>query len=258
MSAPQALLRSDWNASLYDRRYAFVFEYGKDLFSLLAPQPGEIILDLGCGTGHLTKAIADAGAGVIGLDSSSAMIERAHALYPDVRFVQADARDFEFAQPFDAVFSNATLHWIPEAGRVAVCVARALKRGGRFVAELGGRGNVAAIIEAVRQAMRELVHVEVHHGWYFPSLGEYAVVLETHGLSVNSAVLFDRPTRLEDGEQGLVNWITMFGQQLLCDVPVDMKHRVLERVEDILRPVLFKEGHWYADYRRLRVVAVKE
>jgi trans-aconitate methyltransferase len=249
---------NDWNPSLYDQKHAFVFEYGKDLISLLQPQPGETILDLGCGTGHLTKAIAASGARVIGIDNSAKMIETARNTYPEIEFLVADARDFSFPFPFDAIFSNAALHWIPEAEQVVQCIAASLKTDGRLVAEFGGKGNIAHIITAIQQSMRELLQIEVGADWYFPSIGEYATLLEKHGLAVSSAWLFDRPTQLEDGEQGMRNWIKMFKESMFLAIPDDAREKVLARVEEKLRPVLFRDGDWFADYRRLRIVTYKD
>lgn len=248
----------DWNTSLYDQKHAFVFEYGKGLIPLLDPQPGESILDLGCGTGHLTKTIAESGAHMVGIDSSVSMIEAARTAYPDLEFLVVDASDFSFSSPFDAVFSNATLHWVTEAERAVSCIAKSLKTGGRLVAEFGGKGNVATIITAVQQSLWELMHIEVISGWYFPSIGEYASLLEKHGLAVGSAFLFERPTKLEEGEKGLRNWIEVFGKSMFLNVPDAVKQQALERVEEKARGLLFKEGHWFADYRRLRIVAYKE
>lgn len=248
---------NNWDTSLYDQKHAFVYEYGKGLIPLLQPQPGELILDLGCGTGHLTHAIAESGALVIGIDSSASMIETAQSTYPQLGFHAADARDFSFASPFDAIFSNATLHWIMEAEQVVRCIAASLKPGGRFVAEFGGRGNVATIRAAVQQSFRELMHRDVDFGWYFPSIGEYTPLLEKHDLNVRSALLFDRPTPLEDGEMGLRNWIQMFGERVFHDVPDVMKQQILERTEKKTRDRLFNNGQWFADYTRLRIVAYK-
>ena len=206
---------NNWNASLYDQKHSFVSEYGKSLIPLLEPQPGESILDIGCGTGHLTKAIAEAGAHVVGIDSSASMIETARTTYPDIEFLVANARNFSFPTPFDAVFSNAALHWIPEAEEVVHSIATALKPGGRFVAEFGGKGNIATIIFALQQSLREIANIEADFGWYYPSIGEYASLLERHGLMVRMALLFDRPTKLEDGEKGLRNWLQMFRGDML-------------------------------------------
>lgn len=247
-----------WDSSLYDQKHSFVFKYGEEVLALLNPQRGERILDVGCGTGHLTKLIAEAGAEVVGVDSAPAMIEAAHAAYPDINFVVADAAHFSFKEPFDAVFSNAALHWVTEAERAVVCMAQSLKPGGRFVVELGGNGNIAAITRAVQDAIWEVVQIKVEHGRYYPSVSEYSGLLERHGLLVRSAVLFDRPTKLEAGEQGLRNWIAMFNQAVMNNVPDEKKEQVIQKVEEKTRRTLFADGHWFADYRRLRMVAYKE
>jgi trans-aconitate methyltransferase len=248
---------NNWDSSLYDQKHAFVFEYGKGLIPLLQPQPGELILDLGCGTGHLTQTIAESGAQVIGIDSSTSMIETAQITYPQLEFLVADAKDFTFASPFDAIFSNATLHWIVEAEQVARCIAASLKHGGRFIAEFGGKDCVATIRTAIQKSFREQLHREVDFGWYFPSIGEYASLLERHDLDVRSALLFERPTPLEDGEMGLRNWIQMFGERVFHNVPDDVKQQILERTEEKTRDRLFNNGQWVADYTRLRIVAYK-
>ena len=154
----------------------------------------------------------------MGIDNSLEMVEAARAAYPDIEFVVADAADFSFTEPFDAVFSNAALHWVTEADQAVVRMAQALKQGGRFVVELGGKGNIALITRAVREAIWEVLQVEVEYGRYFPSVSEYSGLVERHGLLVRSAVLFDRPTKLEEGGQGLRNWIAMFDQGVMSNV----------------------------------------
>ena len=248
----------DWNTSLYEQNHAFVFEYGKDLISLLDPHPDETILDLGCGTGHLTKTIAGSGARVVGLDSSPAMIEVARATYPVLEFLLADAANFSLPATFDAVFSNATLHWVVEAEQAIRCIAASLKNRGRFVAEFGGKGNVNTIITAIQQSIWEQMHLEVKSSWFFPTIGEYTTMLEKHGFAVQVALLFDRPTKLEQGEIGLRNWINMFCAAMFREVPETMREQVLRSTEAKARDRLFKVDHWIADYRRLRVVAIKE
>ena len=249
-----------WNASLYDQKHSFVFEYGENVLSLLDPQPGERILDLGCGTGHLTNAIATSGAKVIGIDSSDSMINAAHANYPDREFVVADAKNFSFPQKFDAIFSNATLHWIIEPEKVISCIAQALKPSGRFVAEFGGKGNVSRILNAVQEALWEIAQIEVNFNkyFYFPSIGEYAPLLEKHNFTVRTAILYDRPTQFKEGENGLRNWIMMFNEAIFSQVTNDVKQQVLQSVENKLRNTLFKDGNWFADYKRLQIVADKE
>ncbi len=245
-----------WDAALYDDKHSFVTRYGEALLDLLAPRPGERILDLGCGTGHLTKQIADRGATVIGLDNSAAMIAAAQQAYPDVTFVLADATNFAFEAPFDAIFSNAALHWVQPPEAAVRCIARALKPNGRFVAEFGGAGNVAGITDAVRRARRALTGEDHPHAWFFPSIGAYASLLEACGLEVRAAWLFDRPTPLE-GEAGLRDWLAMFGHDLLRGLPADVIEIVTASAERTLRKTHYRNEQWTADYRRIRIIAIK-
>lgn len=246
-----------WNAGLYDDRHAFVWRHGASLVEMLAPQRGERILDLGCGTGHLTAQIAAAGADVIGIDSSAAMIAAARSAYPTLRFEQVDAREFSFAEPLDAVFSNAVLHWIRPPEAVARCVARALRPGGRFIAEFGGHGNVTTVLTALRQALAEFgVGCDPIPDFYNPAIGEYASLLADAGLETTTALLFDRPTPLE-GPEGLRNWLTMFTREAVESVSEERREDFFARVEDLTRPRLFRDGGWFADYRRLRLAAVR-
>lgn len=256
MSPPRDPGDEGWDSTSYDRDHSFVYEYGEAVLDLLDPQPDERILDVGCGTGHLTDQIASRGTDAVGLDASREMIEAARETYPERRFVHADAREFSIETPFDAVFSNAALHWIPEQDAVLASSADALRPGGRFVAELGGSGNVAAIVEAVETVAAERGY-SVENPWYFPTVGQYATKLESHGFEVRYATLFDRPTELEAGEDGLASWLDMFGDTLLATIPADERGEVVEDVERRLRDEYFEDGAWVAEYRRLRVVAVR-
>jgi trans-aconitate methyltransferase len=256
----QAASAKTWDAALYDGNHSFVWKYGAGVVELLAPQSGERILDLGCGTGHLTAQIAAAGAEVVGVDKSADMLEEARKNYPALRFEQADATDFSFAEPFDAVFSNAVLHWIREPERAIACISRALKPGGRFVAEFGGKGNMKAWIDAVAAALEAMGYpaVGVVSFWYYPSIGEYATLLEQQGLAVTTALLFDRPTALEGGDEGLRVWMKMFGTSFLARLSAAQQDELIRRVEERLRPTFYRDGTWVAPYVRLRVVATKE
>ena len=147
---------SDWNPSLYQSSHSFVWEYGKGLVELLAPQAGERVLDVGCGTGQLTAEIARAGAEVVGIDNSPAMIEQARGNFPGLRFEVADVTGMPYREEFDAVFSNAVLHWVRDAEAAAGAIVRALKPGGRFVAEFGGHGNTRTLLDAVYRSMEAL------------------------------------------------------------------------------------------------------
>lgn len=247
-----------WDANLYDQKHAFVWEKARALVDLLAPQQGERILDLGCGTAQLTSEIAARGAQVVGVDRSSEMIEEARKKFPALRFEVCDARALLFQEEFDAVFSNAVLHWIPDAQPVIVGIARALKPNGRFVAEFGGKGNVQRVMAAFAGALVAFgIPVEGASPWFYPSIGEYSALLEGHGLEVAQAVLFDRPTKLEDGERGLANWIQMFGASVVNRVPEPKREAYVREVEKLARPALWKKGYWELDYRRLSIVARK-
>ena len=237
-------MKKAWDAKQYQQRHSYVFQYGQAVLDLLAPQKGERILDLGCGSGQLTSAIADAGAAVIGLDSSPEMLAEARANYPAIEFRLGDAANFAIETPVDAVFSNAVLHWVKNAAGAASCIARALKPGGRFVAEFGGRGNNQSILDAIRELLGP-----VETPWYYPSIGEYARVLEQHGLETRQAWLIDRPTPVE-GEDGLEDWLAVFGRDLMGEAERKM-------IAQKLRPTHYKDGVWTIDYRRLRIVAHK-
>jgi len=248
-----------WNAERYDQKNSFVWKLGSGVVELLAPAAGERILDLGCGTGHLTNQIASSGALVTGIDKSPAMITEARRLYPSLKFEIADATDFRFEEPFDAVFSNAAIHWMKDQRAVADCIRRALKGDGRFVAEFGGKGN----IEAIRSALAKVI---VSHGFaidfepfarYYPTIGEYSSLLESAGLRVTFASHFDRPTKLEGGEAGLRNWLSTFADNVVNAVPENKRDEVIGETERELRPRLFRDGSWYADYKRLRIRAVR-
>jgi trans-aconitate methyltransferase len=243
-----------WDARLYDDKHSFVWKHGASLVELLAPQPGEAILDLGCGTGHLTAQIAAAGVSVLGIDSSPPMIEEAHRNHPGICFEVQDARHLETLDQFHAVFSNAALHWIIEAEPVVQGIARALKPGGRFVAEFGGKSNVRLIVAAMQKALLKIGVDSIESPWYFPSIAEYAGLLEEAGLEVTFATLFDRPTPLE-GDDGMRKWVEMFGGHFLNHVPDEQREKFFRLIEDELRPALLRDGTWFADYRRIRVVA---
>jgi SAM-dependent methyltransferase len=158
---------TSWDAEQYEGKHSFVWRLGAGVVELLAPQSGERILDVGCGTGQLTAEIAKQGAQVVGLDSSATMIGQARQNYPGLAFVLGDATSFHFEEPFDAVFSNAALHWVKEADAAAESIGRALKPGGRFVAEFGGHGNTRSVLSALRAALGPESDARCH--WYYPS-----------------------------------------------------------------------------------------
>ena len=249
---------SQWNAGLYDDKHSFVWKMAAGLLELLEAKPGERILDLGCGTGHLTAQIAATGAKVVGIDRSPEMIQQAREKHPALQFEVMAAQEMAFRKPFDAVFSNATLHWIKKPERVITGIAKALRPSGRFVAEFGGKGNVGELLSAIRRVWQRFgLPGPAPNPWYYPSIAEYSGLLEQHGMEVAYASLFDRPTPLEDGERGLRNWLEMFGATIQEEFAPELRQLVPAALEEEARAALLRDGHWVMDYRRLRVVARK-
>ena len=249
---------NQWNSALYESKHSFVWRYAADLLELLSPQSDERILDLGCGTGQLTQEITAQGAIAIGIDKAPTMIEQARKNYSDLQFEIADAINFHFEEPFDAVFSNATLHWINQPEQAIACIWKALKPGGRFVAEFGGKGDIKTILTAINKVLTSVSVAKPElNPWYFPSVGEYTTLLEKQGFSVTYAALLERPTLLE-GDEGMQNWIEMFANRFLQEIPTNKGMSVIQDIENQLRPDLYQDGNWFADYIRIRVVARKE
>jgi trans-aconitate methyltransferase len=245
-----------WNAELYKEKHAFVFEYGNNLLEWLQPKAGESILDLGCGTGELTAQLAATGARVTGIDSSAAMIESAKQHFPDITFQVADATSFSLPEQFDAVFSNATLHWVRQQEKALDRIYQQLKPGGQLVLEMGGKGNVDDILGALEKAMHNRGY-SYRPFWYFPSVGEYTSLLEEYGFRVNQVHYFDRPTELADPENGIVEWLQMFGPHFFEQVPEQDRLPILQEVQEALRATNFQDGKWSTKYVRLRVKAEK-
>ena len=248
-----------WNAELYDDRHNFVFSYGSSLLDLLDPKPGETILDLGCGTGHLTQEIYERGATVIGIDSSPDIVNSAQSNFPNLNFQVMDATDFHFEKPFDAVFSNAVLHWVLDAEKAIHSMHANLKDNGRMVLEFGGKGNVAAITDALRTTLERFGYQPkpLEEQWFFPSISEYTGQLEHHGFEVVSAQLFDRPTELANASSGIEDWLQMFAVGFLSGIEPARTDEIVKEVQQVLKPKLFTNGKWYADYRRIRILAKK-
>lgn len=236
-----------WNPDVYDRNARFVSELGAPVVALLDPQPDEAILDLGCGDGHLTRALAETGARVVGVDGSPAMVDKARELGLDAHVM--DGRHLTFTSEFDAVFSNAAMHWMRDLDQVVAGVARALKPGGRFVSEMGGYGNVAAICTALR-AVLDRRGQPWPDPYRFPSPAAMGALLERHGFKVESIDLIPRPTPLPTDMEG---WLVTFGQPFLDDLPAEDQNRARAEAVELLRPALMDEqGRWIADYVRLR------
>ena len=202
-----------WDAEKYKEKYNFVYKYGEALVDMLHGQPHERILDIGCGTGYLTSKIAEQCKEVVGIDLSKEMIATAQKQYPDICFKVANATTFTDVNGFDAIFSNATLHWISNQEHLNNNMYDLLKKGGRIVVEFGGKDNVAIILNTLRKELAACGYTEQSqtYPWYYPSIGEYATDLEKTGFRVVKAEHYDRPTTLADEKDSLKNWINMFG-----------------------------------------------
>ncbi len=252
-------MTTKWNANLYDQKHDFVSKFGESLVDLLAPQKNEDILDIGCGKGDLAHEIAALGATVQGIDASTEMIIAAQKKYPDITFQAIDATALHMTNQFDAVFSNAALHWMKEPDQVIHNIYHALKDGGRFVAEMGGHGNIASIVWALQKSMEafKLPYIEENFPWYFPTLEEYQSKLEDAGFKVEMITLYERPTPLQ-GEDGLRNWLVMFSHNMLQHLSDNEKEQIYAKCDELLKPTYYKDHQWVADYCRLRFVAIKK
>jgi trans-aconitate methyltransferase len=255
-SPSQAVSTQSWNAAGYAANAHFVPALGQAVLDLLKPQPGERILDLGCGDGALTEKLVAAGASVVGIDSAPDMIAAARQRGLDARMM--DARGITFENEFDAVFSNAALHWIKDYPDAPIAGAfRALKSKGRFVGELGGHGCVAAITVALLDTLerRGVTAPASFIPWYFPTVDEYEERLRRAGFAPLSVLLIPRPTPLPTGMRG---WLETFANPFCAAVPEQERGSFLDEVTARLKPVLCDSaGRWTADYMRLRFAASK-
>ncbi|MFJ7953893.1 class I SAM-dependent methyltransferase [Lysinibacillus sp. NPDC096418] len=253
------MMKTKWNASLYDQKHDFVSKFGENLVDVLAPKEKEMILDVGCGTGDLAHEIATRGAIVLGTDFSQDMIIAAQQKYPTIEFKTQDAAALDFTNQFDAAFSNAALHWMKQQDKVIQNIYNALKPNGRFVAEMGGQGNIASIVGALQQSMFALnfPYIEDYFPWYFPSVEEYQTRLESTGFTVETIYLYERPTPLQS-EDGLRNWLKMFSHNILQHLSDVEKEQVYTKCEELLKPTYYHGDEWVADYWRLRFVAYKK
>jgi trans-aconitate methyltransferase len=246
--------RQDWDPRQYAEHARFVTELGAPLTEWLAPKPGERILDLGCGDGVLTKELMDLGCEVLGVDASPAMVEAARARGVPAQVM--DGHELSFHEEFDAVFSNAALHWMLEPDVVLGKIVASLRPGGRLVAEFGGEGNLRHVLLALHQVLtRRGYDPESIRPWYFPSAQAYRRRLLDCGVEVQLLDLFPRPTKLP---HDIAEWLQMFAQPFLTAVAADERQGILHDVRELLSPIMkTADGNWIVDYVRLRCLAMK-
>lgn len=243
-----------WNPQQYAEHARFVTDLGAPLIDMLAPKPGERVLDVGCGDGVLTEQIMNLGCDVIGADASPAMVEAAKARGVNAQVM--DGHQLPFCDTFDAVFSNAALHWMVKPDEALRGIRQALRPGGRLVAEFGGKGNLTNVLAGLHKVLKSYgCDPMTIQPWYFPTAEEYRARLEQQGFQVIAINLFARPTDLPGD---ITKWLEMFAQPFFDLIPRPSQAEFIARVREQLRPVLATpDGRWTVDYVRLRCYAVK-
>ena len=243
-----------WEKEKYEKNARFVSDYGKELIEWMNPKKDEYILDLGCGDGVLTKEISKYGCKVLGLDGSQKFVEATRKLGVDA--IQGDAQNMNFENEFDAIFSNAALHWMTNPDKVLEGVSKALKKGGRFVVEMGCKGNVEKIENAMFEVARRH-NFKAVKCWFFPTEKEETELLNKYGLKVKRMISFSRPTLLPTGIKG---WLQTFSAPAFVNIPKEMHEKLIDEIAEKVEKELEKNenGQIIADYVRLRFEAVKE
>ena len=244
-----------WDSEEYKRNFSFVPSYGEDVLSLITVGKGARALDLGCGNGHLTSALYKRGFSVIGIDQSDDMLSLARKDYPDLELRKGDALTFSLEKKADLIFSNAVFHWIDEERQEDLMenISRNLKRGGELVFEMGGKGCAESVHSTLEEIFKEkgLLYKRT---FFFPSIGEYAPIIERHGLKIDYAILFDRPT-VQSAKDGLSSWIRMFDSAPFEGLDERRVEEIIREAEKRLEKRLFINGRWTIDYVRLRMRA---
>lgn len=248
------MAEQNWNPETYAQNARFVSDLGEPLLELLQPVAGEKVLDLGCGDGALTEKLVAAGCLVRGVDASAEQVQAARQRGLEAQVCRVEA--LPFSEEFDAVFSNAVLHWVKDQPTALSRVFRSLKPGGRFVAELGGAGCVATVRNALHETLRARgLDPWADDPWFFPTIEEYSSLLNAQGFGINSIVLFPRPTPIPGDISG---WLETFAQPFLLEVSAQDRAACIDEVRERARPNLFHEGQgWVIDYTRLRLRAVR-
>ncbi|WP_457638622.1 class I SAM-dependent methyltransferase [Persephonella sp.] len=242
-----------WDAEKYSKHADFVPKLAFPLIDLIRELKGKKVLDLGCGDGTLTVELIKQGADVVGVDLSPQMVKASRS--KGIKALVASATDLPFYEEFDVVFSNAVLHWVQEAEKALQNIAKSMKRGGIFVAEFGGKGNIQSIVEAMEQVFKENPEFgQFKNVWYFPDLQEYKQLLEKTGFKVEYIELIPRPTPIEDIE----NWLEIFTNVYTSHLSTQQERKFRNQVKEKLKKTIYSpQNGWTADYVRLRLRAVK-
>lgn len=246
----------EWNAKKYNTTHDFVFKYGAGLLGLLPKEPSKV-LDIGCGTGELTNQIAQLGHEVTGIDQSVNMINQAKESYPDLTFLQEDIlKPTDQIEMYDVAFSNAVFHWIPDQNSLLKHINAHLNENGQLICEFGAVGNVQLIREAFGRELNAL-GIRFEEPFCFTSVEDYQILLEKNHFEIVEILEYERPTPLKGGWSGLREWMEQFYAAELGELSEEQKEKLLENMAQDLAPKLWKEDHWEADYRRLRIRAFK-
>ncbi|MCP4969433.1 MAG: methyltransferase domain-containing protein [Arcobacter sp.] len=244
---------NDWNATKYNKHADFVSNLAMPVIELLNPKKDEKILDLGCGEGTLAVEIKKFNTNVIALDLSEDMVEKAKA--KGLEAYVMSATELEFEKDFDAVFSNAVLHWVKDSKTAINKIYAALKDKGRFIAEFGGYGNIKYLTDAMEEVFNNNPQYgKFNNPWYFPKDIEYKELLESNGFKVEYIEIIPRPTQIDD----ILNWLTVFANGIVSHLSNEEQENFKKEVREILKPKIYtKKDGWTADYVRLRLKAIK-
>lgn len=248
----------NWNVSNYKDNFSFVPAYGEAVMDLLTKPKGSYVVDLGCGNGTLTQKLFDRGYRVMGIDDSSQMVVQAKTDYPNIEFMTGNALDFTLAHKADALFSNAVFHWIDEQNQQKMLcnIFNQLNENGELVCEFGGFGCAEHVHSTLEKCFLER-GLEYKRVFYFPTIGQYAPMLEKAGFRIEYAALFDRPT-VQKGANGLADWIKMFVKKPFEGMDETMKDEMIGDAVNRLKNSLYIDGEWIVDYVRIRFRAVKK
>ncbi len=244
---------NEWNADKYNKHADFVSKLALPVIELLDPKENEKILDLGCGDGTLAVEIEKFNAQVVAVDLSESMVVKAKE--KGIQAYVMSATELPFKNEFDAVFSNAVLHWIKDADTVIKKIYRSLKPKGRLIAEFGGYGNIKTLTDAMQQVFNGHKEFGVFNNpWYFPKDTEYKRLLEDNGFSVEYIEFIPRPTKIDD----ISNWLDIFANGIISHLTQEQQNVFKQEVREILKPKIYSEKDgWVADYVRLRLKAYK-